>query len=174
MSVYVDPLVDYGWKYGPSCHMFADTLEELHQLASQLGMKQSWFQNDPRLPHYDLTKSKREKAIELGAIPCEFKTTARFMRKEKEMSKMRIVDLHTCKDPNVHYCGRQMPGRKGSALGNPYKVGDQDNPIEKYREWLCKQIFGNNQAVIQELKSITENSILGCWCTDLEGEAIFT
>lgn len=33
MAVYVDSLVNYGWKYGPSCHMMADTLEELHEMA---------------------------------------------------------------------------------------------------------------------------------------------
>lgn len=46
--VYVDDLVRYG--YGParlrggSCHMMADTLEELHAMAASIGMKRAWFQ----------------------------------------------------------------------------------------------------------------------------------
>lgn len=69
MAVYVDPLINYGWKLGPSCHMTADTLEELHIMAALIGMKASWFQNKPgSLPHYDLVKSRRTKAIQLGAI----------------------------------------------------------------------------------------------------------
>lgn len=67
MSVYVDTLTDYGWRLGPSCHMYADTLEELHVMAQRLGMKRRWFQNDPRLPHYDLVATRRAIAIQFGA-----------------------------------------------------------------------------------------------------------
>ena len=48
------------------CHMFADSTEELHQFAKQLGLKQEWFQ-DKKLPHYDLVESKRKLALSLGA-----------------------------------------------------------------------------------------------------------
>lgn len=68
MAVYVDRLMNHGWKLGPNCHMFADTLEELHAMADRLGMKRSWFQDKKDLPHYDLVKSKRDKAIALGAV----------------------------------------------------------------------------------------------------------
>ena len=68
MTVYVDRLMDYGWRLGPSCHMFADTLEELHAMAKAIGMKYSWFQDKPALPHYDLVESRRKRAIAQGAI----------------------------------------------------------------------------------------------------------
>jgi hypothetical protein len=69
MSVYVDPLIDYGWKLGPSCHLISDDLDELHEFAQKIGMKRSWFQNDNQsLPHYDLTGNKRRQAIKNGAI----------------------------------------------------------------------------------------------------------
>ena len=29
MAVYVDNLVDYSWRHGPSCHLIADSLDEL-------------------------------------------------------------------------------------------------------------------------------------------------
>lgn len=51
-----------------SCHMAADTLEELHAMAIKIGMKRSWFQGkNPKHPHYDLVKSRRNKAVALGA-----------------------------------------------------------------------------------------------------------
>jgi len=75
MSVYVDGLIIWGgddaprcFRNKPSCHMFADTLEELHSLAAQIGLKSSWFQDNKRLQHYDLTESKRKLAVRYGAI----------------------------------------------------------------------------------------------------------
>ncbi len=49
------------------CHMIADTLDELHDMADLLGLRRNWFQPWSS-PHYDLTLFRREKAIELGAI----------------------------------------------------------------------------------------------------------
>lgn len=70
MSVYVDPLVDYGWRLGPSCHMLADTDEELRAFAARIGMKPEWYQRKPHDPcgHFDLVASRRTKAVALGAI----------------------------------------------------------------------------------------------------------
>ena len=68
--VYVDQLRPThprpGWRYHSSCHMTADSLEELHAMAGLLKMKQTWFQ-DGRFPHYDLTANKRYDALHLGA-----------------------------------------------------------------------------------------------------------
>jgi len=64
---YVDTLLDYGWRLGPSCHLMADSLDELHDMAARLGLKRRWFQDDPRLPHYDLTTRRRAAAVHLGA-----------------------------------------------------------------------------------------------------------
>jgi len=70
MSVYVDQIRKTertkNWPFVASCHMTADTLEELHRMASRLKMRPSWFQK--RLPHYDLTFNKRIKAVEAGAV----------------------------------------------------------------------------------------------------------
>lgn len=68
MAVYVDKLRDWGWKLGPSCHLIADTNEELHQFAARLGLKRSWFQAKASGPHYDLTAGRRARAVELGAV----------------------------------------------------------------------------------------------------------
>ncbi|MDQ6806250.1 MAG: DUF4031 domain-containing protein [Actinomycetota bacterium] len=73
MSVYIDHAFaggDWGrWSGGG--HLQADALDELHAFAVRLGMRQQWFQSKPGRPendHYDLTRERRELAIELGAI----------------------------------------------------------------------------------------------------------
>lgn len=69
MAVYVDPLVDYGWKLGPSCHMIADSVEELNAFAIKIGLKTSWLQvSKHEMPHYDLVAPKRILAVKNGAI----------------------------------------------------------------------------------------------------------
>lgn len=77
MSVYVDPLHELCndlettpkcFRNKPSCHLYADTLEELHILASKIGLKRSWFQPHRLVNHYDLVPSKRKLAIVAGAI----------------------------------------------------------------------------------------------------------
>lgn len=69
MSAYVDELHDYGWKLGSSCHLYADSVEELHQFAQGIMMKRSWFQiSKSGIPHYDLVASRRKMAVRQGAI----------------------------------------------------------------------------------------------------------
>jgi hypothetical protein len=79
MAVYVDELRVYQNAWGPfkngSCHLTADSLEELHELAGRIGLKRSWFQNKS-VPHYDLTKSKREAALAAGAVFVEARAQA--------------------------------------------------------------------------------------------------
>lgn len=73
MSVYVDPqmqcLRSAQWKWPTSCHMFADTLDELHAMAKRIGLRREWFQlSHGTFPHYDLNESRRAKAIAAGVI----------------------------------------------------------------------------------------------------------
>ncbi len=83
MSVYVDNLVWYeksplgarAW-----CHMIADTLDELHAMATQIGLNRAWLQGSPRCPHYDLTAPRRAHAVVAGAIECDRNTFVRHMR----------------------------------------------------------------------------------------------
>lgn len=75
MSVYVDSLLVFGddsapacFRNKPSCHMYADTLAELHAMADRIGLRRSWFQNHRSLQHYDLVPSKRVLAVRYGAV----------------------------------------------------------------------------------------------------------
>lgn len=68
MSVYVGAAE---WPFGRMmmCHMMADTTEELIKMADAIGVQRKWIQY-PGTPkeHFDICKSKRAKAISLGAI----------------------------------------------------------------------------------------------------------
>jgi hypothetical protein len=66
MAVYVDQ-PSYRLGRMMMCHMAADTLDELHGMADQLGVKR-WFQDKAGAPHYDICKANRAKAVSLGAI----------------------------------------------------------------------------------------------------------
>lgn len=71
MSVYVDDLFATAqtarWRYPHACHMTADSIEELHEFASRIGLRRSWFQGGRR-PHYDLTSARRAVAVRAGAL----------------------------------------------------------------------------------------------------------
>jgi hypothetical protein len=77
VAVWVDPLLDWGWSLGPSCHLLADTAEELHAFAARLGMRRSWFQDHGRIAHYDLTVRRRAAAVALGALELDRRDSVR-------------------------------------------------------------------------------------------------
>ena len=82
MAVYVDKLVDYSWRHGPSCHLIADSIEELMTFAIAMGLRPEWFQPSSS-PHFDLTKEGRLAAVRHGAIELnnrEFVTKIRELR----------------------------------------------------------------------------------------------
>lgn len=74
MTVYVDELRRWPTTIacfrGGSCHLTADSLDELHAFAARIGLRRSWAQLPPehRIPHYDLTAGRREAALAAGAV----------------------------------------------------------------------------------------------------------
>jgi hypothetical protein len=72
MSVYVDGSL-YAYGRMIMCHMIADTPTELHAMATKIGVARRWFQAPPKASfwHYDIAKSKRTLAVQLGAITCD-------------------------------------------------------------------------------------------------------
>lgn len=69
--VYVDHMVktltNSKWRFKTVCHLYADNIDELHAMAATIGLRRSWFQDHPLMPHYDLTTSKRFSAMKNGA-----------------------------------------------------------------------------------------------------------
>ena len=84
MPVYVDNSTEYPTsrmdghtrRWGSLwSHMWCDPGEEarLHEIAQLIGLRRSYFQDNPRHPHYDVIPSKRALAINAGAMPMEFR-----------------------------------------------------------------------------------------------------
>jgi hypothetical protein len=73
--IFIDPLQrtlpcqETGWGYKNYCHLFAESVDELHRFAvDTLGLKREYFQDLKGFPHYDLTKTKRGLALRNGAV----------------------------------------------------------------------------------------------------------
>ena len=67
MAVYVDDAVTL-WRGHRWAHLMADTLDELHAFAAQLGLRREKFQDKTSGAHYDVPASVREEALRLGAV----------------------------------------------------------------------------------------------------------
>ena len=68
--IYVDAAE---WKKSPKgrksyAHMVADSLEELHAFAEEIGVKKHFFHNSKAAPHYDITSDQHPIAIAHGAF----------------------------------------------------------------------------------------------------------
>lgn len=70
MAVYVDS-EGIRWRGKEWCHLVADSMEELHDFAAQLGLQRGWFQDKGRYPHYDVTMRVRDRALLMGAIDAD-------------------------------------------------------------------------------------------------------
>jgi len=54
--------------YTDKTHLIADSLNELHAFAKEIGLKPEWFQDHEKHPHYDIWGGMITKAIKHGAI----------------------------------------------------------------------------------------------------------
>jgi hypothetical protein len=78
------------------CHMFADSLAELHAMAKAIGMDRNWFQ-PLSFPHYDVSLSRRACAVKLGAVEvdrrrgCEIRRRVRAAFTEADILEMRAA-----------------------------------------------------------------------------------
>ena len=90
MAVYVDKIRDYGWHRGPSCHLIADSVDELIEFAIGIGLQPAWFQ-PKSTPHFDLTIELRAIAVQHGAIELD---NRQLIAKIRELRKLRsdVVD----------------------------------------------------------------------------------
>jgi Protein of unknown function (DUF4031) len=79
MPVYVDSgKIAFGRM--KMCHMLADTLDELHEMADKIGLKRKWFQSHST-PHYDICQEKKKLAMEFGAIEADRYKIVELIRK---------------------------------------------------------------------------------------------
>lgn len=89
MTVYVD---DVRYPYGRMvmCHMFADTLDELHAMADAIGIQRKWFQSPPAASweHYDISLGKKDLAIARGAVLTDRYGASYFVAKQRGNAAM--------------------------------------------------------------------------------------
>jgi hypothetical protein len=72
-------------------HLTADTPEELHAFAARLGLKRAWFQDRPLGRwHYDVTDSKRQRALRLGAVEVPWRESAEVWAREGREGRGRL------------------------------------------------------------------------------------
>src|SRR5437763_17045483 len=108
MTVYVDDAhIRATVRNGPArhttawCHLFADTQDELHAFAARLGLRRSYFQPGPARGdgspspywHYDLTASKRQQALRLGAHAVTWRQSLQIIRdREARAARAEVAD----------------------------------------------------------------------------------
>jgi hypothetical protein len=82
MSVYVDSAE---WPFGRMmmCHMMADSLGELNSMADAIGVQRKWIQDKRPPVHFDICKTKRARAVKLGAIEITRQQCSDFVNKSR-------------------------------------------------------------------------------------------
>lgn len=84
MAVYVDQPI-WRWAGHKWCHMLADSEEELHRFAADIGVHRLLYQGPPKTsaPHYDITGLERARALRLGAVACSREEIVAVFRRVK-------------------------------------------------------------------------------------------
>lgn len=96
MAVYVDTMqASFGRM--KMCHMWADTREELFDMARKIGVQLKWFQRPDGAcefgmraswEHFDIAMSKRKLAVQNGAIETDMITMAEHANKQQFIYQM--------------------------------------------------------------------------------------
>lgn len=91
MTVYVD---DMEAKYGRfvMCHMLADTTEELLAMADKIGVQRKWIQKAGTYQeHFDIAKSKRALAVQLGAVEIDRSGLVGILRTRRAVTRLSQI-----------------------------------------------------------------------------------
>jgi Protein of unknown function (DUF4031) len=86
MACYVDTVRSYpeaGLHFTEFCHLLADTRDELHAMADEIGMPRRFFQDHPWRWHYDLPAHLRVLAVERGAVEVTMREVANLLRRRR-------------------------------------------------------------------------------------------
>lgn len=89
MAVYVDDS-KMEWNGMVLCHLIADDIYELHDLAMSIGLKVCWFQNKKH-PHYDISLEKKQLAIKKGAIEISRKDAIRILKGQQPKVQLNLL-----------------------------------------------------------------------------------
>lgn len=140
MTVYVDDM-EAGFGRMVMCHMLADTTEELLAMADKIGVQRKWLQKaGTHHEHFDIAKSKRALAVQLGAVEIDRAGLVDILRKRRaaltakapacwcqtcrpHSVEMRMILCPTCGNKRCPHAndhrnactGSNEPGQAGSA-----------------------------------------------------------
>ena len=91
MALYVDDAI-WRWQGLQWAHLLADSVDELHRFAADLGINRLSYQGPPRtaVPHYDLTAYERRRAIARGAIACSRHEIVMVLRRARAEDRWRV------------------------------------------------------------------------------------
>lgn len=78
-------------------HMVADTYEELHAFAAQIGVKPHFFHR-AKNKHYDITTEQQQAAVLAGALLVDTRTIIRVARKADESETSPTVNRSPATD----------------------------------------------------------------------------
>jgi hypothetical protein len=87
MTCYVDTVRHYpgaGLRFDEFCHLLADSPEELHAMADQIGMPRRFFQDHPWRWHYDLPAHLRAEAVGRGAEELTLHEVGALLRERRQ------------------------------------------------------------------------------------------
>ena len=74
-------------------HMMADTDDELHALATRIGLKRSWWQPPSKGgSHYDISQTMKAKAIQHGAVSVTQRQLAAMNARRKVLGSLGNPD----------------------------------------------------------------------------------
>jgi len=101
MTVYVDDAVTL-WRERRWAHLMADTLEELHAMATLLGIPRRAFQDKSSGAHYDVDAGLRQRAIALGAVAISRHVDRALMRRVIEQARAQASRPRPRRDGHGH------------------------------------------------------------------------
>ena len=75
-------------------HLMADSTKELHEFASTMGVPMRAFHRGARHPHYDVTTSQRQTALERGAAAITARHAVLIGRKAVQATRDSALNCH--------------------------------------------------------------------------------
>lgn len=85
MAVYIDKM-NAKYKRMIMCHMFADSEDELKEMARKIGVDTKWMQYPGTYRvHFDICLAMKEKALGLGAVEITHSQLRALLKKKKNL-----------------------------------------------------------------------------------------
>lgn len=105
MPVYVDDLMNYPTEksmFKRSCHMIANSEEDLVAFGERIGLKRAWLQDAGTYrAHFDLTPGMRIKAVKAGAVEVTCMRLVEILRQMRQETQPVSICVS---------CGREWAG----------------------------------------------------------------